>query len=74
MNSPGSSAVRVIHAIDDLRRAEVLRLFQSAWWTAPRSSEAVERMIEGSDVVVGQVDSTSDRLVGFARGCNRRTR
>jgi GNAT superfamily N-acetyltransferase len=67
MNSPGSSAVRVIHAIDDARRVEVLALFRSAWWTAARSSEAVERMIEGSDVVVGLVDSTSDRLVGFAR-------
>lgn len=67
MNTPGSSAVRVIHAIDDARRAEVLALFQSAWWTAVRSSEAVDRMIEGSDVVVGLVDSTSDRLVGFAR-------
>jgi ribosomal protein S18 acetylase RimI-like enzyme len=67
MNSPGSSTVRVIHAIDDARRAEVLALFRSAWWTAARSSEAVERMIEGSDVVVGLVDSTSDRLVGFAR-------
>jgi ribosomal protein S18 acetylase RimI-like enzyme len=67
MNSPGSTAVRVIHAIDNARRAEVLALFQSAWWTAARSSEAVDRMIEGSDVVVGLVDSTSDRLVGFAR-------
>ena len=67
MNTPGSSAVRVLQAIDDARRAEVLALFQSAWWTAVRSSEAVDRMIEGSDVVVGLVDSTSDRLVGFAR-------
>jgi ribosomal protein S18 acetylase RimI-like enzyme len=67
MNTPGSSAVRVIRAVDDARRAEVLALFQSAWWTAVRSSEAVDRMIEGSDVIVGLVDSTSDRLVGFAR-------
>jgi hypothetical protein len=67
MNTPSSSGVRVVHAIDQARRAEVLALFQSAWWTAARSSEGVDRMIEGSDVVVGLVDSTSDRLVGFAR-------
>lgn len=67
-----SNAVKVIHAIEDARRTEVLALFQSAWWTAARSSEAVDRMIEGSDVVVGLVDSTSDRLVGFARAITDR--
>jgi ribosomal protein S18 acetylase RimI-like enzyme len=67
MSTADSSAVKVIHAIDGAWRAEVLALFRSAWWTAARSSDAVERMIEGSDVVVGLVDSTSDRLVGFAR-------
>jgi GNAT superfamily N-acetyltransferase len=67
MNTPDSGAVKVIHAIDDARRSQVLDLFQSVWWTAARSSEAVDRMIEGSDVVVGLVDSASDRLVGFAR-------
>jgi ribosomal protein S18 acetylase RimI-like enzyme len=67
MSTADPSAVKVIHAIDGARRGEVLALFQSAWWTAARSSEAVDRMIEGSDIVVGLVDSTSDRLVGFAR-------
>jgi predicted GNAT family N-acyltransferase len=67
MNAPDSSGVKVIHRIDDARRDEVLALFRSAWWTAARSSEALDRMIEGSDVLVGLVDSASDRLVGFAR-------
>jgi ribosomal protein S18 acetylase RimI-like enzyme len=67
MNRPGSSAVEVIHAMDTARRAEILALFRSAWWTAARSPEAVDRMIDGSNVVVGLVDSTSNRLVGFAR-------
>jgi ribosomal protein S18 acetylase RimI-like enzyme len=67
MTTADPSAVKVIHAIDGTRRGEVLALFQNAWWTAARSCEAVDRMIEGSDVVLGLVDSTSDRLVGFAR-------
>jgi predicted GNAT family N-acyltransferase len=29
--------------------------------------EAIERMLEGSDVVAGLVDRASDQLVGFAR-------
>lgn len=67
MNRPGSSAIEVIHAMDAERRAEVVALFRSAWWTAARSPAAVDRMIDGSNVVVGLVDSTSNRLVGFAR-------
>jgi ribosomal protein S18 acetylase RimI-like enzyme len=67
MSTADPSAVKVIHAIDRARRGEILALFQSAWWTSTRSSEAVDRMIEGSDLAVGLVDSTSDRLVGFAR-------
>jgi len=67
MTRRDSSAVEVIHAIDDARRGGVLALFHHAWWTAARSSEAVDRMIEGSDIVVGLVEPPSDRLVGFAR-------
>jgi ribosomal protein S18 acetylase RimI-like enzyme len=67
MNMSDSNAVKAIHAIDDARRDEVLALFQSAWWTADRSPAAVDRMIAGSDIVVGLLDSRSNRLVGFAR-------
>jgi ribosomal protein S18 acetylase RimI-like enzyme len=67
MSKRDSVPVEMVHRFDDARRAELLALFQSAWWTAGRSPGAVDRMIEGSDVVVGLVDSTSNRLVGFAR-------
>src|SRR5437763_13489723 len=64
---PDSNGVEVIHDIDSARRDEILDLFQSACWRAARSAAAVDRMIAGSDVVVGLVDATSNRLVGFAR-------
>jgi ribosomal protein S18 acetylase RimI-like enzyme len=57
----------VIDRLDAARRDELVALFQSLWWTAGRNAEAVERMLEGSDVVEGLVDRASDRLVGFAR-------
>jgi len=41
--------------------------------TAARTPRNVERMLDGSDVVVGLVDSASDRLVGFARAITDRT-
>jgi GNAT superfamily N-acetyltransferase len=61
------SAIRAIDRVDDARRDELLALFQSAWWTAARTPEAIARMLDGSDVVVGLVDSASDQLVAFAR-------
>ena len=63
-----NSDITVINSFDDeVRRDELVALFQSAWWTAARTPEAVARMLRGSDVVVGLVDEASDRLVGFAR-------
>jgi ribosomal protein S18 acetylase RimI-like enzyme len=59
--------ITVIDTVDDIKRDQLVALFQSAWWTAERTLEEVERMLRGSDVVVGLVDGSSDRLVGFAR-------
>jgi ribosomal protein S18 acetylase RimI-like enzyme len=59
--------ITVIDRVDGARRDELVALFQSAWWTAARTPRAVERMLQGSEVVVGLVDTASDRLVAFAR-------
>jgi predicted GNAT family N-acyltransferase len=44
---------------------EVLALFKSAWWTASRDLDGVNRMLERSDVVFAL--RVEDRLAGFAR-------
>ena len=59
--------VIVLYNLDARRRGQLLALFQSAWWTRTRGAAAIERMLQGSEVVVGLVDPASDRLVGFAR-------
>jgi ribosomal protein S18 acetylase RimI-like enzyme len=64
--------IRVLGQFGSTRRDELLALFQSAWWTAARTPEAIERMLEGSEVVIGLVDSESDRLVGFGRAITDR--
>jgi GNAT superfamily N-acetyltransferase len=63
----------VIDRLDRRRRRQLLSLFRSAWWTAQRPPEAVERMLRESDVVVGLIDPASDQLVGFARAITDRT-
>jgi predicted N-acetyltransferase YhbS len=62
----------VIDRLDERRQSQLLALFQSAWWTAQRQAEAVTRMLEETDVVVGLVDAAADQLVGFARAITDR--
>jgi GNAT superfamily N-acetyltransferase len=57
----------VLRGLDTSRQVELIALFQSTWWTKSRGPQAVARMLAGSDLVIGLVDPTSDRLVGFAR-------
>jgi GNAT superfamily N-acetyltransferase len=64
--------ITVIDSVDSVRREELVALFQSAWWTSERTPEAIERMLQGSEVVVGLVDMPSDRLIGFARAITDR--
>ena len=67
-----ADAIAVIDHVDGARREELVALFQSAWWTAARTPDAIEHMLQGSNVVIGLVDTASDRLVGFARAITDR--
>jgi predicted GNAT family N-acyltransferase len=62
----------VIREFEPVRREELVGLFQAGWWTATRDRAAVDRLIDGSDVVVGLTDLVSERLVGFARAITDR--
>src|SRR5438477_207024 len=64
---PEPSNAAVLRELDTRRLTQLVALFQSTWWTKSRGPRAVERMLVGSDLVIGLVDSASDRLVGFAR-------
>jgi len=62
-----TESVLVIDTITAERVPQLLSLYRSTWWAARRTEADVERMLSASDVIVGLVDVTSDRLVGFAR-------
>lgn len=63
----GEREIEIIDRIDAGRLPDLLALFATAWWTSERDEASVERMLAGTDVVVGVVDARSDRVVGFAR-------
>jgi GNAT superfamily N-acetyltransferase len=65
--------VIVIGRLDAARQTQLLDLLATAWWTTDLDPEALARMLEHSDVLVGLVDRRCDALVGFARAITDRT-
>jgi hypothetical protein len=65
--------IDVIDRLSSRRQEQLVELFSSAWWTADRRLDAIEGMLAETSVLVGLVDRSSDRLVGFARAITDRT-
>lgn len=61
------SGYRDIDSLNGQHARELHALYQREWWTAGRSLENVERMLEQSDLVFGVCSHPDDRLVAFAR-------
>lgn len=57
----------VVHQLSDRQVADLVELYQQAWWSRGREPADVGRMLAHSDGVVGLVDPGTDTLVGFAR-------
>lgn len=53
--------------LNDTQADDLIRLYQSEWWTKGRRADDVRRMLEHSDVIVGFAELSSGRLVAFAR-------
>jgi len=63
-----ATEVRFVHRLAEDHVIDLVSLYRSStWWASQRELADVERMLAGSDVVVGAIDQSSDRLVGFAR-------
>jgi predicted GNAT family N-acyltransferase len=46
---------------------DLLRLYQSEWWSRGRQEADVRQMLQHCDEIVAITDTASGRLVGFAR-------
>jgi len=47
--------------------ADLVRLYQSEWWTQSRQEADVRQMLKNCDVIVAISDTANGVLVGFAR-------
>ncbi|MDR7073396.1 GNAT family N-acetyltransferase [Fictibacillus barbaricus] len=58
---------RVIDSLDKNQIEELTLLFKNEWWTQKRKAADIEQMLQNSNVVIGLIDASTDKLVGFAR-------
>jgi GNAT superfamily N-acetyltransferase len=59
--------VQIQDHLTDNQIADLVRLYQSEWWTGGRQEPEVRQMLRQSDVIVALVEAMDGRLVGFAR-------
>jgi ribosomal protein S18 acetylase RimI-like enzyme len=62
-----AAAYRIVGELSDAHIDTLVRLYQSEWWSKGRREADVRKMLSNSDIVVGLVETRSDKLVGFAR-------
>jgi predicted GNAT family N-acyltransferase len=58
---------RLIERLEDSHVRELVALYQNEWWSKARKLDDVRSMLAHSDLVFGLVETSSNRLVGFAR-------
>ena len=61
-----------VERLSDRQTEDLHRLYQNEWWSKGRTLEDVRRMIENTEVVIGLVDLSNGRLIGFARAITDR--
>ena len=56
-----------ITSLTDQQILDLHRLYQAEWWTKDRELADVRKMLQGPAIVIAFCDSSSKRLVAFAR-------
>ena len=62
-----STGLRITNSITDAQALDLVRLYQSEWWTKGRREADVRQMLQHCDLIVAICDEASERLVAFAR-------
>jgi ribosomal protein S18 acetylase RimI-like enzyme len=64
---PGEAAsLNVVWQLTEGQLQDLHALYQNEWWTRNRTLEETRKVVDGSQICLGLVDS-SDKLVGFGR-------
>ncbi|HSG71914.1 MAG TPA: GNAT family N-acetyltransferase, partial [Planctomycetaceae bacterium] len=57
----------IIETFTNQQTEQLTELYQQQWWSKGRTLDDVRKMLAGTQVVLGLVESGTSRLVGFCR-------
>lgn len=57
----------IVNKLTSKHQQDLLTLYSNEWWCYDRTLLDVERIIQNSSLIVGLIDPSRDRLIGFAR-------
>lgn len=57
----------VVNKLTPKHQRDLLTLYSNEWWCHDRTWQDVEKALQNSSLIVGIVEPSKDRLVGFAR-------
>lgn len=67
MPTPQSNTFEIVEELTERQVRQLHELIQQQWWGGKRSLDDVRVMVEHSSLMVGLVDRSDDRLVGYCR-------
>ena len=59
--------ITVVHELTIAQKQDLLALYKNEWWSADRTLEDIEIILAKSSLIIGLLDLTSSRLIGFTR-------
>jgi ribosomal protein S18 acetylase RimI-like enzyme len=59
--------IQIADSLTEDQVHDLVRLYQSEWWTGGRNEPQIREMLRNGDVIVALSDKQTGRLVGFAR-------
>lgn len=59
--------IKIVYELSQNQKQDLWILYQNEWWTNKRTLEDIEIILEKTSLIIGLVESSSDRLIGFTR-------
>lgn len=62
-----SLSISVVHHLTSAQIQDLEQLYKQGWWSQDRKLEDIETMLHHSDLLIGLVDTETQKLIGFTR-------
>lgn len=57
----------IIYQIEKNKANHIKELFENEYWTNDRTLTDIEKMLGNTDINIGIIDKTNDKIIGYAR-------